>query len=160
MKRNTLLNIVLTCTFAFAGGAVSEQIFSSKMARAAADEIKEFFDTTGKKRLDLGVANGAPVQDFYGDDGLVRLQFGTYTAASDKGLPLAVFSDNDHHIRLLLRLAGINQSPALVFKDSKGADRIVMGLALSDNSEDPFFIYTDSTGTHNLLSSNTTDTKH
>ena len=127
MKKKNLLNILLTCAFAFAGGAVSEQLFTSKAASAAAEELKEFFDQSGKKRLDIGVFNNAAIQDFYGEDGQPRLQFGTYTAAGEKGLPMAAFSDNNGHIRLLLRLAGSNQSPVIILKDSKGSDRIVMG---------------------------------
>jgi hypothetical protein len=159
MRKNTQWSLLLTCVFAFAGGALSQQIFISKTAIAAADEIKAFFDQSGTKRLDLGVFNNSPIQDFYGEDGQPRLQFGTYTASGEKGLPLVSLSDNQGHIRLLLRLAGSNQSPVIIFKDSKGSDRILMGLALNDASEEPFLTYTDKTGSHTLFGGNT-DTTH
>ena len=151
MKIQTFIGIILTCLFAFFGGAFSEQIFSSNAAMAAQEEMKSFFDQSGIKRLDLGVYNNAAIQDFYSEDGRPRLQFGTYTAEFEKGLPMAAFSDNNGHIKMLLRLAGPNQSPVIIFKDSKGNDRMVMGLALNDGSEDPFLTYNDGDGIHTLF---------
>lgn len=151
MNKKNLLNTILICAFAFMGGAFSQNIFSSKIALAAAEEIKEFFDQNGTKRLDLGVFNNAPIQDFYGEDGKPRLQFGTYINAGEKSLPMVAFYDNDAHIKLLLRLDGSNQSPLIIFKDSKGNDRIVMGLSLNGSSEDPFLTYTDKDGSHKLF---------
>lgn len=151
MKAQVIFKIFLTCLFAFIGGAFSSQILGSNTARAAQEEIKEFFDISGIKRLDLGVYNNAGIMDIYGENGSPRLQFGTYTQPGEKGLPMAVFSDNNGHIKMLLRLAGANQSPVLIFKDSKGSDRMILGLALNDGSEDPFLTYTDSEGAHTLF---------
>ena len=88
----------------------------------------------------------------YGPDGKHRLQFGTYTASSEQGLPLIGFSDNGGNLRLLLRLAGQNESPVLIFKDKSHRDRIVIGLGMNEADEAPFFSYIDKDGaTHNLL---------
>ncbi len=148
MVKKDTLRLALTCFFAFAGGAVSEQLFTSQVAMAAAGEIKAFFDQTGMKRLDIGVVGNSPLQDFYGPDGRLRIQFGTYTTPGEIGLPLAALSDNNGTVRLLLRLAGANQSPVLVFKDSTGNDRMVMGLSLNGEAQEPFLSYKDSKGNH------------
>lgn len=151
MKKQRLVNLFLTCGFGFLGGVFSQQFFSSGFAIAAGEQLKAFADSSGLTRLDIGVYNDSPVQDFYGEDGKPRIQLGTYTEEGEKGLPLAAFADNNGNIRLLLRLAGQNQSPVIIMKDSKGSDRIVMGLSLSDESEDPFLTYTDKNGTHTLF---------
>ncbi len=91
-------------------------------------------------------SDGQPVQAFFGEDGKMRIQLGTYSAQGERGLPLVGLSDNNGHLRMLLRLAGPNESPVLIMKDKGGNDRIVMGLALSDKSEDPFLSVTDSSG--------------
>ena len=87
----------------------------------------------------------------YGVDGKQRLQMGTYTASSEAGLPLVGFSDNSGNLRLLLRLAGTNESPVLVFKDKNHQDRIVLGLSPNDSSEAPFLTYMDKDGNSRQL---------
>jgi hypothetical protein len=83
------------------------------------------------------------------------VQVGTYSghySATEEGLPLVGLFDNAEKLRLLLRLAGPNESPVLVFKDGKGHDRMVLGLALNDAGEEPFLAYFDREGVkHTLL---------
>ncbi len=120
MKTREFMKMAMLCLSAFAGGALSERIFASNVAVAAMEsaggQLREFFDQNRKKRLDVGVYAGTPMQNFYGEDGKVRIQFGTYNAAGEKGLPLAGFSDNKGNLRLLLRLAGSNESPVIISK--------------------------------------------
>lgn len=84
----------------------------------------------------------------------LRLQLGTYDGSvsrSEKGLPLVGLSDNGQRLRFLLRLAGKNESPVLVFKDTRGADRMVIGLRLADGSQEPFIATFDRNGKKQLL---------
>lgn len=80
-----------------------------------------------------------------GPDGRDRVQIATYTAASERGLPLVGLFDNRSQLRLLLRLAGTNESPVIVMKDQRGRDRLVLGLGLN-GSGDPFCSITDTQG--------------
>ena len=82
----------------------------------------------------------------YAQDGKYRLQMGTYPNPGEQGLPLIGLSDNNGHLRLLLRLAGPNGSPVLIFKDKNGSDRMVIGLNYSGGDEAPFITYTDAAG--------------
>ena len=82
----------------------------------------------------------------YGPDGQHRIQLATYSNPGEQGLPLIGLSDNSGHLRMLLRLAGPNGSPVLVFKDKNGADRMVIGLNYSGADEVPFINYTDAAG--------------
>jgi len=87
----------------------------------------------------------------YAQDGKYRLQMGTYPNPGEQGLPLVGLSDNNEHLRLLLRLAGPNGSPVLVFKDKNGRDRMVMGLNYSGGDETPFITATDAAGNSRSL---------
>ncbi len=84
-------------------------------------------------------------------EGKYRLQMGTYTNPGEQGLPLLGLSDNSDHLRLLLRLAGPNGSPVLVFKDKNGTDRMVIGLTYSGGDEIPFITYTNAAGNSRSL---------
>lgn len=88
----------------------------------------------------------------YAQDGKYRLQMGTYPSAGEEGQPLIGLSDASEHIRLLLRLAGPDASPLLIFKDKNGSDKMVIGLNYSGADETPFIHYTDAQGNpHSLL---------
>jgi len=144
-------HITLVCVFSMLGGTVATTILSNNTAKAASEELQRFFDASDVSRLDIGVFNGAPIQDFYDKNGKVRLQFGTYAGAGEEGIPMASLNDSHGRIKMLFRLAGNNESPILIFKDSQGHDRMMLGLSLSDPSEAPFITYTDESGSHNLL---------
>ena len=97
---------------------------------------------------------GGAVLNLLSAEGDLRLQLGTYDGSvsrSEKGLPLVGLSDNGRRLRLLLRLAGKNESPVLVFKDTRGADRMVIGLGLAEESEEPFIATFDRNGKKQLL---------
>ncbi len=81
-----------------------------------------------------------------GPDGQMRVQAGHYDGSysqSEKGLPLLCLYDNRHNIRLLLRLAGTNESPVIVFKDTNHQDRMVMGLGMQGSDQDAFIAVID-----------------
>ena len=85
------------------------------------------------------------------EDGKQRMQIATYTSGGEKGLPLIGLWDNHERLRLLFRLAGQNESPVLIFKDTRGQDRMVMGLSLGGTTEEPFIATFDAQGKKNLL---------
>lgn len=134
--RKWLLNLATVALFSLIGSALTTAFINGGTAQAGgyASTIQSW------------TTDGQPAQAFYGEDGKMRIQLGTYNAAGERGLPLVGLSDNNGHLRMLLRLAGTNESPVLIMKDKGGNDRIVMGLSLSDKSEDPFLSITDSSG--------------
>ncbi|MBI1216733.1 MAG: hypothetical protein GC185_13065 [Alphaproteobacteria bacterium] len=147
------LSILLLCVFGFLGGVASDQ-FMRHVAAADAPYRSEkggvrYLDGTGRLRLDIGTFNGQAVQDMYGDDGKLRLQFGTYDGSvrpSEKGLPSMTLYDNDGRLRMLFRLDGPNQGPLIIMKDKRGRDRIIFGLDLWSEDEDPFLAVFDKNG--------------
>jgi hypothetical protein len=117
----------LLCLFAFAGG------FAAQFAIAVTPSLAQ--------------SNSASRPVFmYGEDGKQRLQFGIYTGAGERGLPLIGLSDNQGRLRMLFRLAGGNESPVIVMKDTSGQDRLVMGLDLNDGNQAPFLSIVDGQG--------------
>lgn len=159
MTKRSATSLALVCVFSFFGGAFM-QFAMSPAAAAAAEKIAkqvfqlvdrdnallhQFYDNQGIARLDMGLVQGSPIQDFYGADGKTRMQLGTYTAPGEAGLPMVALSDNQGEIRLLLRLAGANESPVLIFKDKEHRDRMVMGLGLN-GEQSPFLAYFDKDG--------------
>jgi len=60
-------------------------------------------------------------------------------------------SDNKGELRMLFRLFGPNEVPVLIFKDSQHRDRMVLGLDLYDNDEEPFIATFDKSGKKQLL---------
>lgn len=134
--RKWFLNIAAVALFSLIGSSLTTALLQGGSALAG-DYISTIKNYT---------SDGQPVQAFFGEDGKMRIQLGTYSAPGERGLPLVGLSDNNGHLRMLLRLAGSNESPVLIMKDKNGVDRIVMGLALSDASEDPFLSVTDSKG--------------
>ncbi len=138
------LAVLAVCSFA---GGFAGMLFSGH--RAEAQQQESFFavsDAKNPKGVNTYVSDGQGGQIFYGENGLMRLQMGTYNGPGERGLPLLALSDNGGHIRMLLRLAGDNESPVLIMKDKKGSDRLVMGLGLSDAKQEPFLSITDSSG--------------
>ncbi len=146
MKKFIQFPLLALC--AFAGGFAAQTVMTVTPAQAAAQIMSylKLGDTQNPKGLELYVHEGGPAQNFYGADGKIRLQLGTYTAPGEKGLPLISMNDNGGNIRMLLRLAGANEAPVLIFKDKNHRDRMVMGLSLN-GTEEPFLATYDSNGT-------------
>ena len=95
-------------------------------------------------------ANGA-ILNLNGKDQVQRLQMGTYDNPGEAGLPMLGLSDNKGNLRMLLRLAGTNESPVLIFKDREHRDRIIIGLGLNDLDEEPCFATFDKNGNKHML---------
>lgn len=147
LKRN-VFNFATVAVFAFVGGFAA-QTFLAPIAARAQEAAQSFFqvnDTKNTKGINLYVADGQPGAVFYGEDGQMRIQAGTYNGAGERGQPLVGLSDNKGHLRFLLRLAGSNNSPVLVMKDDKGRDRVVLGLALEKEEQEPFLTVTGNDG--------------
>ena len=156
MKKDRVLNLLLVCFFAFAGGVVSQPLMKIGVSLAADNDPERqiFRDQSGRGRLDVGVYNDQPMEDLYGADGKLRIQIGTYTgdvSSAEKGLPVMTFSDNQGRLKMLLRIAGPNQSPVLVMKDNQERDRIVLGLSLGDSGEEPFLATFDRNGAKHMV---------
>ncbi len=139
-------------------GGVCSQIFLPSVVSAYENlrgERVDVTDSQGQVRGDfVGSAQGGGLIDLYGYDGNVRLQMAVYEAAGERGLPLVGLTDNNQHLRLLFRLAGANESPVAIFKDSGGRDRIVMGLDLNHPDSEPFLAYFDKDGGKHLVFGN------
>lgn len=144
-----LTPVMLVCLFAFAGGIFSDQLLRPAFADIAERGFARFFDGQSRNRMDLGVHNGQPMQNLYGEDGKLRLQFGTYSGevrANEKGLPTVTLYDNEGLLRLLFRLDGPNQGPLIIMKDKKQKNRVIMGLDIWDGDEEPFLAIWDKDG--------------
>lgn len=157
--QKSILHTGLICLFAFLGGITSDQLFKSSeaFAQGILNNTQVFNDAYGRRRIDIDTSrSGAPIQDFYGQTGTLRLQLGTYAGdekpGEEAGLPLVGLSDLQGRLRMLFRLAkGKNQSPVLVMKDSRGKDRVILGTALNDGDEEPFLAYIDKNGTKHMV---------
>lgn len=104
-------------------------------------------------RAQIGALTGSML-NIDGPDGRLRVQAGYYDgsyATAEKGQPLVALYDNSHNIRLLLRLAGHNESPVLVFKDTNHRDRMVEGLGMEGAEQEPFIAVFDRNGVKKLL---------
>lgn len=86
-----------------------------------------------------------------GTDGKQRLQLGVYDGSGEKGLPMVGLTDNHDRLRMLLRLAGNNESPVIVLKDGQGRDRLVLGLDLNSETEEPFLATFDAQGQKKMV---------
>ena len=154
MKNARLLALVVAISFV--GGMASSFIFQPNTVNADdLAELKAYLEIAKREGQISDLSSPGKVLRLYAHDGGERVQVGTYSghhSAAEKGLPIMGLSDNRAKLRLLLRLAGQNESPVLVFKDRKGRDRIVLGLALHDAGEEPFLAYFDREGKkHTLL---------
>jgi len=157
------LQLGVVALFAFAGGfsaqmlmgpspalaqyeiEVQDQSTGAAITRAETPAINffELRDPKNKKGLNAYVVDGQPGQVFYGEDGNMRLQMGTYTAKTERGQPFLGLSDSRGKMRLLFRLAGKNESPVIIMKDTSGRDRLVLGLALNNPEQEPFLATKD-----------------
>lgn len=145
MKKN-IIALFSICLFAFMGGFAAQVVMSSHPSFA--EEFADYFKVSGTgnpKGIEMYVNDASPAQNFYAADGKIRLQFGTYVAAGERGLPLIAMSDNKGDIKMLFRLAGANESPVIIMKDNQHRDRVVMGLGLSGDQA-PFLSIIDKDG--------------
>jgi hypothetical protein len=158
--RGRVIFLFLTLAAGFSGGVLAQLSFAPSPAMAGSGQSLSansiyIQDAKGKQQaLFWGQSNGGGMISLMGPDGKQRIQLGSYDGSyskSEKGLPLIGFSDNQGGLRMLFRLAGSNESPVLVFKDRKHRDRMVIGLSLNGNSEEPFIAFFDKSGKKHLL---------
>jgi hypothetical protein len=152
MDKKFFISICVLALAGFAGGVFSDQFLkpAAEAARAAAaSPTSFFFDSSGERRIDLGLFHDQTVQDFYGKDGKLRLQLATYDGsvrAGEKGLPCFTLYDNEGKLKMVLRLDGPNQGPLIIMKDNSGTNRMIMGLDIWDKDEEPFLVTWDKDG--------------
>jgi len=122
----------------------------SQMNKMAAS-IYNLVDENGKifGRMEKS-KNFPPMFYLFDENGKMRIQMATY----EDGVPLFALNDHKNRTRGLYRLAGKNHSPVIVMKDSKGKDRIVMGLDLTNEKENPFLAYFDEKGKKHMAFGN------
>jgi hypothetical protein len=148
---------MLVLLMSFLGGLVSNILWGPRYAIAQTAEVihaqRLFFNgPDGRNGGQVYFADGSgAIISLNGDDERQRIQIGTYNGAGEKGLPLIGLSDNRGALRLLLRLAGGNESPVMIFKDRQGRDRMVIGLGLNGPDEEPFIAYYDNNGNKQML---------
>lgn len=133
--------------FAFLGGFCAQIALHTFPSEAAAKMLSylKVYDATNSKGIEFYVHQGYPAQNYYAPDGKIRIQNGIYNGAGEQGLPLVSLNDNQGNIRMLLRLAGRNESPVLIFKDTQHRDRLVLGLGLNAD-QNPFLAVFDENG--------------
>ncbi|MEZ0261695.1 MAG: hypothetical protein ACAH80_11845 [Alphaproteobacteria bacterium] len=126
-------------------------------AQAYRSNFSAITDGKNRKGIQTYINDGQPGQIFYGENGLIRLQMGTYdggknNVTGERGMPLLGLSDNRGRLRLLFRLAGENESPVMVMKDTSGRDRVVFGLHPSQPTQEPFMrIYDNNLKSREIL---------
>lgn len=149
-SRQFFMNAALVALFAFLGGFAAQALLGTSPASAQYEQaVQSFFalsDDKNKKGINAYVADGQPGQVFYGENGQMRIQMGTYSGAGERGMPLMALSDSKGRIRLLFRLFGDNETPVMIMKDTSGRDRLVMGLSLNNPTQEPFLAITDKDG--------------
>jgi hypothetical protein len=150
MTPKSVVAFLLLCLAGFAGGFTADRSLGPRIAMVAqsnGSEETQFYDTQGRRRLDVGLYNNHPLQDFFGADGrMPRLQFGTYSTqvrADEEGLPFSALYDRHGRTRMVLRLDGPNQGPLIIMKDKNEQNRLILGLDIWDGEEAPFLVTWD-----------------
>ncbi len=140
----------IVALFSFAGGFAAQVLMGN---HAFASGLSSFFavhDDKNSKGWNVYVSDGQPGMIFYGENGQMRIQTGTYNSGGERGQPMFSLNDTKGEIKLLLRIAGPSESPVIVMKDNHGTDRLVMGLSF-DDKQSPFLNITDETGSHDVF---------
>jgi len=140
----------------FLGGMAGQWVLRPPAVYAQSDPLSTdrlyFTDADGKV---VGQVYSSPgsgaIISLDAHDGSQRLQLGTYSGSGEQGLPLVGLSDNGSELRMLMRLAGPNESPVMIFKDKGGRDRIVLGLGLQDAAQEPFLAVFDEHGAKKMI---------
>lgn len=155
-NRRAAIDILVLGGAAFIGGFATSYILAGASEARAARVQTSFYrvaDRYNHKGVEMYVDKGSPGQVFYDMDEGMRLQMGLYPPSPQNppkeiDLPLMALSDQGGEIRLLYRLDGLgtNNSPLIIMKDSKGQNRLIMGLALTDEGEEPFLATYDVAG--------------
>ncbi|MCB1591777.1 MAG: hypothetical protein KDI90_04915 [Alphaproteobacteria bacterium] len=151
MKR--FLRVLPMLLAGFAGGAAGSFIFQpsplfaaqGKGALPANTQPIEIFSPVGRRITYMGPGEiGQGTFLLYNNDQSIRIQMGSYPGTRERSQPLIGLHDEKERLRLLIRLAGREDSPALILKDSYGRDRLVLGL--QGPAEEPYIRVMDKNG--------------
>lgn len=101
------------------------------------------FDEFNSSGVEHCIMSGYSVENIYGKNNKLRLQFGIYSPQIDPGeenLSFFGLYDTKGNLRLLFRLDGLggNESPMILMKDTSGRNRVLMGLDLQAQNQDAF----------------------
>ena len=114
--------------------AVSSDAFAVAAGPISATRI-DLVDAHGKLRAQLGMSKeGPPGMWFMDEKGVVRIAMGLY----EDGTSHFGLQDKDGNMIQLMRSAGANEAPLLIFKN-KATDRMILGL--NGNLEASFVSY-------------------
>jgi len=102
------------------------------------------FTAEGRRYLQItkGTDGQSSAVFFMDGKGRSRMELGLY----EDGLPSVALEGENHTVKALLRMAGVNQSGVLVFKDKQNRDRMILGLDMSAADEQPFLVTFDPAG--------------
>lgn len=119
--------------------------------KAAGRSALEAFGVAGKRVAYIGPGNDDQGMFFlFNPQGGVEIQMGAYDSGSEKGQSILGLHGRNGSLRLLFRLHGSNDSPVMVMKDKVGDDKLVIGL--EGINESPYIKYRNSKGSMvNLL---------
>lgn len=144
----------------FAGGMAGAVLMQPTPLLAAQSSQKavpknviplDVYNQNGKRVAYLGPGEIQQGTFFvYDDQQNIRIQMGSYAGTREKGQSLIGLHDRNQRLRLLFRLAGREDAPTLILKDTYGRDRMVIGL--EGTSEEPYIRIMDKNGVvRNLL---------
>mgnify|MGYP003631116443 CR=1 FL=1 len=140
---------IFMALFGFLGGVFGSLLVSSTALYAASRDGNyrnvTVYNDQGKRVGFFGPYNqGGGFMFLFNEKGQTEIQMGAYASGAEKGQTLIGMNDRSDHLRFLFRLHGSKDSPTLIMKDSRGQDRIVMGL--DGQTEVPYFRYLNSSG--------------
>jgi hypothetical protein len=131
---------------AFLGGMLGQ--FFLLPQRAEADDpveveyLDEFYiNGSSSPSVALVTDEGGGNFRINSSDGKMKFQAGIYTEGENKGNPFMSFYGSSKQPRLLFQLAGSLEAPQIIFKDSTGEDRILLGLDSPDPAQTPVIKY-------------------
>ncbi len=148
--KETFIRAAIYFTFALVGGALGHRLVGDVRAREPLDQVFDSVesgdfvlrDGEGRTSARLSTSgDGTGALFIFDTAGRVRLTAGSY----QDGDPSLVLNDPQGNASLILRLAGTQHSPVVVFK-AKGQDRMVLGLAMNDSKQEPFLVTMDQSG--------------
>ncbi len=130
------------------GGALGAALFSISPLKAELQHAKyatmQAYNGAGKRVGFFGSHQEQGAVFLFNQDGKMTVQAGAYGYGQETGQSLIGLSDRGENLKLLARLYGPNDSPTLIFKDSSGRDRILIGLEAG--TENPYIRVINASG--------------
>ncbi len=135
----------------FIGGVTGSLLFSPSTILAASVEKKarsdvvDLFNSQSKRIAYVGpgrIQQGAFF--LFNEKEKLTVQIGSYDGPREAGQPMIGLYDHLERLRILFRLHNSTDSPVVIFKDSYGNDRLIMGL--QGAAEEPYIDFVDVNG--------------